>query len=1018
MLRVNKHLTFAIFWMFALAVGAQNSGQQAGKDRSYAMLRDLIGEKSWTLAYQRSTDFLEQYPLSVEIDEVKFLQVLGSLKGALPGSSALATDYLKNRAVGVRTDQIRTAWADQLFSQNKYEEAGEQYAGITRQFVSQKDYVRAQYFVAYCSYANGDKENALTKFKEVTLYQDEYRVKSAYYAGSILYEQKEFEEALRYLLIADEDASLQLSGMIANVYFELNRKDDLIAYARKKIEKSNRVTKIALYRLLGEVYFDQRDFEQASANFQRSVDLAKKGVEASTYYKLAFSYDQLDQSSKAIDNYKIAALMKSEVGQLSAFRLGELYIDQEEFNFAAQSFEQASRFDFNEEIKEQSTFLPGKLKLKIGNFDEAITDLEQYLETYPDASWQSEATDLLAEAYLRTSNYEKAITHIESLPRQTVITRTAYQQVTLRKGQQLFNETKFTRSRTFFSKSLRYTPNAELVAQSYFWMAESYVASEDLAAAKRAYQSVLNLSGSREVRKLKGLSHYGLGYIAYNAQDYGQARNSFQAYITTLDPNHEYYQDAISRMGDCHYALKDFRKSRLAYQELLDANYPRKDYLHYQLGLVAYQEGDQLEAERNFQLVISNYPSSVLADNAAFQNGQMWFENAAFASAIRAFSIVVDQYNSSGLLPYALVKRGVCQANLEELGNAEKDFARVISDFSSHAAASDAIIGLQDLQKRGVEISSFSELLAKYKQANPENSSLESIDFEQIKTNYFNRKYAQLEFLVEQFVKDYPESNFLPDAYYYLADGYYRSFDYAQAIEQFNRLLVYPNYDYYQRVLDKRGKSLLKLDRDREAVGNYQLLGSAARNPREKYLAREGLMKAYQSIDGDSAIYFADEILVANWKPINGEHSAKLTKMRLFMEQDRMKEAKAIANQLRQESSNEVGAEAAYQYSAILAAESDQEGANQSIFQLLNEFASYSEWTDRGYLLLIDNYIALDELLQAEATANSIIEKSTNEELKLQAAIRLEQVKALELELLKQEQDSTEQVINEADSIK
>lgn len=1018
MLRVNRHFTFAIFWLLALVVGAQNSGQQAGKDRNYNLVRDLVAEKSWALAYQRATDFLDQYPQAGEADEVKYLQALSSLKGYLPEGAQLARLYLDNRTLGVRTDQIKMAWADQLFAQKKYKQAGEIFEGITRQFISQNAYIRAQYFVAYCSYAAGDRDKALSKFKEVTRYQDDYRIKSAYYAGSILYEQKDFEEALRYLLIADEETSLQLSGMIANVYFQLDKRDDLIAYAKNKIEKSNRTTKISLYRLLGEVYFDQRNFDDASDNFQRSVDLSKKGVEVSTYYKLAFSYDQLDQPEKAIDNYKIAALRNSEVGQLSAFRLGQLYVNQQEFNFAAQSFEQASRFDFNVEIKEQSMFLPGKLKLKIGNFEEAIADLEEYLEQYPDANWRSEATDLLAEAYLRTSNYEKAIAHIENLPRQTEITRTAYQQVTLRKGQQLFNETKFERSRRFLSKSLRYTPDAELVAQAHYWMAESYVASEDPVAAKRAYQSVLNLGGSRAVRELKGLSHYGLGYIAYNEKAYARAANAFQAYIVTIDPEHAYYQDATLRLGDCQYALKNFTKAQAAYQELLNANYPRKDYLHYQLGLVAYQQEDQAEAERQFQRVVNNYSTSVLADNAAFQNGQMWFENAEFASAIRAFSIVVDQYSSSGLLPYALVKRGVCQANLEELKAAEVDFALVISNFSSHESAGDAIIGLQDLQKRGVEVASFSDLLARYKQANPDNSSLESIDFEQIKTNYFNRKYAQLAFLVDQFVRDYPESNFLPDAYYYLADGYYRSFDYSQAVNQFNRLLVYPNYDYYQRVLDKRGKSLLNLARNREAVSNYQLLSNAARNPREKYLAREGLMKAYQPIDGDSSIYFADEILTANWKPINGEHLAQLTKLRLFLDQERLTDAKPIADQLRQESSDEVGAEAAYLYSDILAQEKNHLASNQSIFELLNEFASYASWTDRGYLLLIDNYIALNELLQAEATANSIIDKSENDDLKIKAASKLEQVKTLELELIKQEQDSVEQVINEADSIK
>lgn len=1018
MLRLNKHLIFAIFFCLHLVAWAQNSGQQAGQDRNLATMRALIAEESWALAYQQSSTFLEQYPTSENASEVKYMQVLSSVRGSIPDGPQMAKCYLKGRTASIKTDLISIAWADRLFTEKQYKEAGEIYARISRQFVSRSTYVRTQYFQAYCAYASGDQENALTKFKEVTLYKGDYQLKSAYYAGTILYEQNDYEEALRYLLVADEDLELQLSGMIANVYFQLDRKNELIVYANDKIEVSNRTTKIALYRLLGEVHFEAASYTLASENFQRSVDLSKRGVEASTYYKLAYSYDQLKQSDKAIDNYKIAALRNSEIGQLSAFRLGQLYVDRNEFNFAAQSFEQAARFDFNAQIKEQSTFLPGKLKLKVGNFEEAIADLEEYLSEYTDASWRSEATDLLAEAYLRTSNYEKAITHIENLPRQTEVTRAAYQQVTLVKGQQLFNETKFEKARSFFSKSLRYTPDEDLVAKAYYWMAESYVASKSPVAARRAYQSVLNLGNDTETRRLKGLSHYGLAYLSYNEKDYAAAARAFMAYLRVFGPEHTYHQDATLRLADCRYVLKDFDQARSGYQQLLRLDYPRRDYLHFQLGLVAYQADEREVAERQFQQVVTSFPKSVLADNAAFQNGQMWFENTAFAKAIVAFSVVVEEYSSSGLLPYALVKRGVCQANLSELALAEQDFARVISEFPSHTSAGDAIIGLQDLQKRGVEVNTFNELLTQYKQANPENTSLESIDFEQIKTNYFNRKYDQLAFLVNQFVKDYPESNFLPDAYYYLADGFYQSADFPQAITQFDRLLVFPNYDYYQRVLDKRGKALLSIGRDREAISNFRLLDNSARNPREQYIAREGLMKAYQSIDSDSAIYFADEILVANWKPINGEHLAMLTKLRLFLKLKRLDEAKELADQLRKTSKDEVGAEAAYQYSFVQAVEKDFAASNQSIFQLLNEFASYSKWTDQGYLLLIDNYMAMNELLQAEATANSILEKSANENLKQQAQNKLNEIKALEIKVLQQEKDSLNQAINEADSIK
>lgn len=1013
-----KKVAIGIFWLISFHAMAQNSGEQSVIDRHFSDIMTHAAEGNWNPAYEQAQLFIDRYPASGYSDQVRFVYILSALKGDLPGAEEKSIAYLDDQTKGLRTEKIRIALADFRFAKKKYKEAGELYASISRKIVSTPEYVRSQYFTAYCAYAEGDKSDALPKFQAVTLFPGEYRSKSAYYAGSIFYQQDQMEEALRFLIMADEGGSLPVSGMIANVYFKLNRKDDLIDYAKRKIANSDRLTKIALYRLLGEVYYERRDFAEVAEYFQKSVDLSRKGVEASTYYKLAFAYDQQGLADKAIGNYKIAALQNSEVGQLSAFRLGELYVAHENYNFAAQSFEQASRFSFNQDLQEQASFLPGKLKLKSGNFDEAIRDLESYVANYPDARWRSEATDLLAEAFLRTSNYEKAIAHIEGLPRQTTTTRAAYQQVTFLKGQQLFNETKFKGAQQYFSKSLRYTPDRELVAQAYYWMAEAYGADGQYAQAGRAYQSCLNLAGSRQVRQLKGLSHYGLGYIAFNEQRYDQATNHFKTFLGVLPSDHIYYQDATVRLADCNYVGKNYVASQKAYEGLLASNYERKDYLYFQLGLVSYQLGNTGESESYFRRVLSDYPKSVYADNAAFQNGQMWFESADFSGAIRALTVMIERYGNSGLLPFALVRRGLSHANLAQLNESALDFSRVVQEFPGHEAASDAILGLQDLQKRGLDIDDFDQLLASYKGANPENSSLESIDFEQIKTQYFKQRYAILAQMVGQFVRDYPASNFLPDVYYYLADGYYRSFDYESAVQHFDSLLSYPNFDYYQRVLDKRGKSLLQLGRHREAVINYQLLTNSARNPREQHLAREGLMHAYIDIDVDSTIYFADEILRANWKPINGEHLAMLIKLRIYLDRDDHDLGKPIAEQLQNESNDEIGAEALLILAKFLSAESDLETSNQAIFDLLKRYGSYAKWTDRGYLLLIDNYIQLEELLQAEATANSIIEKSDDPELKAEAEVRLNAIRELEKEVLQQELDSLKQNSQPIDSIK
>ena len=63
---------------------------------------------------------------------------------------------------------------------------------------------------------------------------------------------------------------------------------------------------------------------------------------------------------------------------------------------------------------------------------------------------------------------------------------------------------------------------------------------------------------------------------------------------------------------------------------------------------------------------------------------------------------------------------------------------------------------------------------------------------------------------------------------------------------------------------------------------------------------------------------------------------------------------------------------------------------------LLGKYGLYEQWTDKTYLLLVNNYMASGELLQAKATLNSILDNSVNEELKIKAEDLLESVSELE----------------------
>ena len=68
------------------------------------------------------------------------------------------------------------------------------------------------------------------------------------------------------------------------------------------------------------------------------------------------------------------------------------------------------------------------------------------------------------------------------------------------------------------------------------------------------------------------------------------------------------------------------------------------------------------------------------------------------------------------------------------------------------------------------------------------------------------------------------------------------------------------------------------------------------------------------------------------------------------------------------------GAEAQFMVARILHDQQRYELSNETLFDLNKNFGSYQDWVGEAFLLIADNYLALDEEFQAKATLQSIVD--------------------------------------------
>src|SRR6185312_15784026 len=87
---------------------------------------------------------------------------------------------------------------------------------------------------------------------------------------------------------------------------------------------------------------------------------------------------------------------------------------------------------------------------------------------------------------------------------------------------------------------------------------------------------------------------------------------------------------------------------------------------------------------------------------------------------------------------------------------------------------------------------------------------------------------------------------------------------------------------------------------------------------------------------------------------------------------------------------DENGAEAQYLIAEIQYKQQNYKQSLQTLYDLNDNFPSYESWLDKSFLMIADNFIALNETYQAKATLNSIIENSPNKETVTMAKQKLD----------------------------
>lgn len=998
MMRRNIGLLLVLFFLFQNSI-AQETLVRTDKDALYQQGVELILKEQYGAARKVFDDYLDNDPEALNKLNAEYYRAYASLRLYNTDGEKLINEFVQQNPNHPKALLAYYELGTFYFRDKKYRKAIQyiQKADLSKLSTSQQ--LEARFKLGYAHFSFREFEQAKQYFDIIKKQDNHYTHAASYYAGYIAYQSKDYDQALYDFEKAAENDSYEtvVPYLIANIYYNQKRYDELVTYGKNALEIEGVKDREGISILIGDAYYQKRDYAQAIFYLQEAADGTSIQNDPKIFYKLAYAQYQTDKTEQAIDNFQKVALMPDSLGQYSSYYLGILYLKNDQKQYAVNAFERAMQDNHVPRIKEEATYQYAKVSFDLNRYAETIAILKQYLDNFKSGTHLQDANELLGEAYLRTTNYDLAIQHIESLPQKSENIRRVYQKVTFYKGTGLFNQGRYPQAVELFEKAADLNYDQDIIVQAHYWAGEAYSIGNRYEQAINEYAAVFRNSNSDNPFYLK--ARYGIGYAYFNTKQYEKALPHFRAYVEELHNSRQqhFYNDALIRLADCYYVNKTYQSALQVYKQAIAANHPDMDYANYQVGVVQGLIDNAEAAKTSLNIVINNYPNSPYHDDALFEKAQISFEQGSYQDAVSTFSNLMVRHPQSPYVPFALLRRALANANLQNYQQTEADYKEILDRYITHEVSNSALLGLQEVLTRQGNSDQFDTYLARYKQANPDNKNLKSIEFESAKNLYFSQKYNAAIKALSDYLKSYPESPTTYEARYYLAESYYRDNQHEKALPLYQQLATNNSGEYYNRVIQRIADIEIGQENFVAAIDNYRKLASAAQNKKEQYFAWSGLMEAYYSQQVyDSASYFASQILEKASVSANATNRANLYLGKAAYQQQNYDQAIDQFIKTLNTAKDVNGAEAQYLMADIFYQQGNYNQSLETLFNLNSNFGAYEEWINKSFLLIAENYIAMDETFQAKATLKSIAEKSPIPEVREQARKRLNEIESEE----------------------
>ena len=978
MKRAVKKIVYVALCCLPLSGTAQTGQNINSPAYLYQEGKQLYMTDNFAAASVLFENYLKENPDGQDREEVEYMLIISAFRLRAYDNNALLEKFVRDNPDTPNKDMIYTCMAMNAIEKDY---KAEQFAKVVATFeeanasvkrpninfdlLGAKDRNYLLFMVANSYLETGDLPVAASLFTTLGELSKKYVEDCDYSVAYIRYAQQRYPEALSGFrpLLGSKKYGQIVPFYMADIYLDQKNYTEAETIAKNYLAAyPNNPNAGDMYRVLGMVNYNQRNYSAAISNFEKYI-ASTATPDRNALYDLGISYYITGVYSQAANTLAQVTQPADAMSQNAYLHMGIAYIELADRNKARMAFEQAAAMDFSKQIQEQAAYNYALClhESAYSGFGESVTAFERFLNDYPNSVYAAKASSYLVEVYFNTRNYEVALQSIDRIKQPDTQILTAKQRILFQMGTQAFAGGEFGQAIQYFDQSIAlggYNPQTR--ADALYWRGESYYRLNNLAQATSNLKMYLQQTNDKKTR-MYALANYTLGYIEFHQKNYTVARNYFLNYIQLAhQEDADVTADTYNRLADCYLKERDFNEAKHYYSLAEQGNSNAGAYAFYQMAFLSGLQKDYSGKITLLNRMLGKYPDSPYTAEALYEKGRAYVQMGNNGQAITSYDELLQKYPESPLSRKAAAEVGLLYY---QSGNYDKAIAAYQEVIKKYPGSEEARLAMADLKSIYVDMNRVDEY-AKLAESMPghiridvsEQDSLSYIAAEKI---YMRGRIEEAKSSFNRYLEGYPEGAFMLNAHYYLCLIGKEQKNPEQILIHSGKLLNYPDNPYSEEALWMRAEVQYNNRDYAGALQSYTMLKDKSATAERRLLAKTGMLRSAHLLKSDNETIEAATLLLQEPK-LTPELSneAYYYRSKAYQNKGMSKEAMGDWRTLAKDTRNVYGAEARYLVANQLYQWGHYDSAEQELLDYIDQSTPHIYWLARSFVLLSDVYVA------------------------------------------------------------